>query len=65
MAEFFDFTIWFAQQAVVFLMGLPFMTGFSFGHVMVAIVLLAVIITALVGTLAVASLSHEARMKGD
>lgn len=65
MAEFFDFTIWFAQQAVAFLMGLPFMTGFSFGHVMVAIVLLAVIITALVGTLAVASLSHEARMKGD
>ena len=65
MTEFFDFTIWFASQAVDFLMGLPFMSGFSFGHLLVALVILAVIITALVGTLAVANLSHEARIKGD
>ena len=45
-------------------MKLPFMSGFSFGHMLVALVLLGVIITALVGTLAVANLSHEARRGG-
>ncbi len=64
MNEFFDFTIWFASQAVSFLIKLPFMSGFSFGHMLVAVVLLGVIITALVGTLAVANLSHEARQGG-
>lgn len=64
MTEFFDFTIWFASQAVAFLMKLPFMSGFSFGHMLVALVLLGVIIAALVGTLAVANFSHEARQGG-
>lgn len=65
MTEFFDFAIWFVKQSVAFLMGLPFVPGFGFGYILVAIVLLAVIITALVGTLAVANLSHEAHFKGD
>lgn len=61
MAEFFDFTIWCAKEFTDFLFGLPFMDGFNFGHVLVALVLLAVVITALVSSIAVANLSGEAR----
>lgn len=61
MEEFFDFTIWCAGEFVGFLFDLPFMDGFNFGHVLVAITLLAVVITALVSSIAVANLSSEAR----
>lgn len=60
MEEFFDFTIWCTGEFVSFLFDLPFMDGFNFGHVLVALVLLAVVITALVSSIAVANLSGEA-----
>lgn len=60
MSEFFDFTIWCAKQFTAFLLGLPFMDGVSFGHSLVAVSILAVLVVSLVGVLRVANLNHEA-----
>lgn len=61
MNEFFDFTIWCVKQFASFLLGLPFASGFTFGHALIAVAILAVLITSLVGTLRVANLNHEAK----
>ncbi|MCI8661542.1 MAG: hypothetical protein HFG54_15085 [Lachnospiraceae bacterium] len=63
MSEFFDFTIWCAKQFTGFLFALPFADGFAFGHALVAVSILAVLIASLVGVLRVANLSPEAHAK--
>lgn len=65
MEAFFDFTIWCASEFVAFLFDLPFMDNFTFAHFLVAVTLLAVVITALVSSISVAKLSDEARSFND
>lgn len=61
MAEFFDFILWLIRSFVSFLMALPFMPDFTFGHALVGIALMAVLISALVSSIRVADLGNEAR----
>lgn len=61
MEEFFDFILWFVETFVNFILALPFMPEFTFGHVLIGIALLAVLISALVSSIRVANLSPEAR----
>lgn len=61
MAEFFDFILWLVQTFVSFLLALPFMPEFTFGQALVALALLAVLISALVSSIRVANLDTEAR----
>lgn len=60
MSEFFEFSLWCAKQFVSWLVGLPFLSGISFGHMLVAAALLSVVIGALVQSIRVVSLNHEA-----
>lgn len=64
MDEFFDFAIWCAREFATFLLGLPFASGFTFGHALIAVTILGILIVALVGTLRVANLAPEARKGG-
>lgn len=61
MAEFFDFILWFIESFVNFILALPFMPDFTFGQVLIALGLMAVLLTALISSIRVANLSAEAR----
>lgn len=61
MAEFFEFILWLIESFVGFLLALPFMPQFTFGEALVAIALMAVLISALVSSIRVANLNPEAR----
>lgn len=55
VSGFFSFVIYAMEELVSLLLSLPFVDGISFGHVLIAIVIISFIITALVGSVKVVS----------
>ena len=62
MAEFFSFVLVLCKDVVSFYFDLPFLEGISLGDLLVAIMILGVVVSALIGQLISFNLSHEARM---
>lgn len=60
MAEFFTFIVSMLKDLVALYFELPFMEGISYGDMLVAILVLGVISSALIGQLRGFSLTHEA-----
>ena len=60
MTEFFSLFLTMFKELVAFHFTLPFMDGFSFGDVLVAVAVLGVVTSALIGQLKSFNLRHEA-----
>ena len=60
MSDFFSFILVMFKDLVSLFFDLPFMASFSYGDLLVAIVILAVVSSALIGQLRSFNLSHEA-----
>lgn len=60
MSDFFSLILVMFKDLVTMIFSLPFMSSFSFGDVLVAIVILAVLSSALIGQLRSFNLKHEA-----
>lgn len=60
MSDFFSFILVMFKDLVALFFDLPFMASFSYGDLLVAIVILAVVSSALIGQLRSFNLSREA-----
>ena len=56
VSGFFSFIIYAMEELVGLLLSLPFVDGVSYGHVLLAIVIVSFIITALIGSVKVVAL---------